>query len=259
MRCGLPSSSPKVWPIPGWSRTAAAIAYPIRCVNETFMSRRAAFSASFSWRRRRSSVSTSRRAEAGRGRDREALGHVARERRVAAAQGLRGDHLLGRRGRAGAAAAVAPSPPLRSMWERTSSFTTFPPVPEPLTCSRSMPCAAATRRATGVLGVSLGRWRCRRRGAGGGAAAGRLASVAARRQRRWWAPSSERAPSPAGASPGSISAERLADLDGLVLLGEDLDQLARGRARGPRRRPCRSRPRRSSRPSRPSHPPACAR
>ena len=60
MRCGLPSSSPNVWLIPGWSRTAAAIAYPIRWVNETFMSRRATFSASFSWRRRRSSVSTSR-------------------------------------------------------------------------------------------------------------------------------------------------------------------------------------------------------
>ncbi len=55
---GLPSRISKLRAIAGHSRPASTIAQAIRCVNDTFISRRATFSASLSWRRRRSSSAT---------------------------------------------------------------------------------------------------------------------------------------------------------------------------------------------------------
>ena len=226
MRCGLPSSSPNVWPIAG------VVAHRGRDrVPDQVRERDLHVAPRHLQRLVQLAPAPVERvhleaAEAGRRGDREAVGHVARERGVPAAQGLRGDHLLGGLRRAPAA---APSPPFRSIWERTSSFTTLPPVPEPLTCSRSMPCAAATRRATGVLGVSLD--------AGGVAVAVPVVGVGAGSP-----PLSRRGGDGRGLLLGSGAVargrlagldlrERLADLDGLVLLRQDLDQLSRGRRR----------------------------
>ena len=221
----------KEWPIAGWSFQAARdrVADQVR-ERDLHLACRASFSAWLSWRRRRVERRHRDGAEARRGRDRQALRHVAREHRVGAAHRLasarrrRGGAVRPRHGR------------LRRRRRRaargTSSFTTRPPVPVPLTWSRSMPCAAATRRATGVTwrrpatadGRRRSPWRaaagavrrrCRR---GGGLCAAAAAALARR-------------PSAAGASLGLELRQRLADLDGLVLLGEDLHQLAR-RGRG---------------------------
>ena len=208
------------------------------------MSRRATFSASFSWRRRAVERVDLERAEAGRGRDRRGCptcsGRESRRRRAAAAASGAAAGAGGRgavRGRAVSVAAVAldvararpPSRPVRRCRCRSPA-------------SRSMPCAAATRRATGVLGVSARRRRSRRRGGSGGCGAARRRSR--RRPRPWWAPSSGRrrrrpAPRRAPARPGPGRPRRSRPP------GRGSSPACRRPARGPRRRPCRSRPRRS--------------
>ncbi len=82
-RCGLPSISAKWLAITGMSSAARAIAYAIRCVNDTLLP------AAFSSRRRASSTRHRQRAEARRRGDRARLLHVAGERRGAALHRLR--------------------------------------------------------------------------------------------------------------------------------------------------------------------------
>ena len=118
-------------------------------------------------------------AEGRRGRDLPRLVHVAREHRARALE--QGLLAAGRRG-AGALAGAAVAP---FSWKASTSALPMRPLgPVPLTLARSMPCAAATRCATGRDLQAVGR--ADRLGVAGGARLGRLGlrRTASRARRR---------------------------------------------------------------------------
>ena len=177
-------------------------------------------------------------------------------RRAGAGGGGRRRARARRRGRRTARAAAASSTSLRVM---------RPPSPVPRICAGSRPCSAIMRRTSGDVTSHRRRRstarprapapaRARAAGAGGRSGRGcrggrrRRGRRRGRRARRRGAGAGAAAGAAAGApAPSEITARRDADVDRVALGHEDLGDDAGLRARAPRSRPCRSRPRTAAR------------
>ena len=227
IRCGLPSISAKWLAITAMSSVATrAIAYAIRCVNET------RWPACFELFAPLAQGGHGERAERGGGRDRAALVHVAGERgRSALDQGGAGGFGRRRAGAAGAglaaagagaaeADAVAPLPPL-ALAASTSAFVMRPP--------RAVPCSEARSRPAGRRrdAPPATRWPRPRQVAPPSLATcdAPLSGAATRLE---WPPVS-RWSSRTVAGAGGHPRDHLPDADGLAVLREDLGDRPGGR------------------------------